>query len=78
MLPLVPEAVYPPPSAPRFAPALADGHVLVVDDEHGVRQGMRTLLESLGMRVTLAEGEFDARDAARHDRPDLASPRSHH
>ena len=71
MLPLAPH----PGTAPaRPAPVLAapaGAHALVVDDEHGVRQGMRVLLESMGLRVTLAEGEADALAAARADPPDF-------
>lgn len=65
-----------PPEAPAAPPPPAGGelagcHCLVVDDEEGVRHGMRTLLEGLGARVTLAEGEADALLAAGSDQPDL-------
>jgi signal transduction histidine kinase/ActR/RegA family two-component response regulator len=63
-----PAAASPMPLAEHAA---LRGHVLVVDDEQGVREGMRMLLESLGARVTLAEGEVDALEAVRRDPPDF-------
>ena len=71
VLPLVQEPACGAAPARRLRPGGSSDHVLVVDDEDGVRQGMRMLLESLGMRVTLAEGEVDALAAARRDRPDF-------
>jgi signal transduction histidine kinase len=71
MLPLASTGPAGAAPAPRAEPATVGGHVLVVDDEEGVRQGMRMLLESLGARVTLAEGEADALAAARLDPPDF-------
>ena len=70
ILPCAPDALAVVMPA-REQAALAGAHVLVVDDEDGVRQGMRMLLESLGVRVTLAEGHADALDAARRDPPDF-------
>ncbi|NHZ33383.1 ATP-binding response regulator [Massilia rubra] len=61
-------------AAPAHAHAHADlagRHVLVVDDEEGIRQGMRLLLEGMGARVTLAEGEADALAAVHAGRPDF-------
>lgn len=63
--PVATTAALPPPAP------LSTRHILVVDDEESVRQGMRMLLESMGMRVTLAEGEADAVAAARRDPPDV-------
>jgi signal transduction histidine kinase/CheY-like chemotaxis protein len=61
--------------APTIDPA---GHVfeslsvLVVDDEQVVREGMRTLLESLGCRVITADSSEKAIDVATVEKPDLA------
>jgi two-component system, sensor histidine kinase len=44
---------------------LAGVRTIVVDDEIGVREGMRTLLEQWGCEVTLAGSEDEAVDAAR-------------
>lgn len=57
--------------APRVPPALEELRVLVVDDESLVRDGMRTLLEELGCRVTLADGTAQAVAAARTEMPDI-------
>jgi signal transduction histidine kinase/CheY-like chemotaxis protein len=46
-------------------------HVLVVDDEAGIRLGMKTLLEGMGCRATLAGGTLQAVAAARAERPDI-------
>ncbi len=46
-------------------------HVLVVDDEAAIRIGMKTLLEAMGCRATLADGTASALAAARADEPDL-------
>jgi CheY-like chemotaxis protein len=46
-------------------------HVLVVDDEPAIRLGMKTLLEGMGCRATLADGTIEALAAARAVRPDL-------
>ncbi len=46
-------------------------HVLVVDDEAGVRLGMKTLLEGMGCRATLTDGTEQAMSAARADKPDV-------
>ena len=40
--------------------ALKGIRVLVIDDEPGVRAGMRTLLEELGCRVSVCSGYVDA------------------
>jgi len=57
--------------APRVPPALEELRVLVVDDESLVRDGMRTLLEELGCRVTLADGTAQALAAAKIEMPDI-------
>ena len=46
-------------------------HVLVVDDEAGIRLGMKTLLEAMDCRTTLADGTAQALAAAEADRPDI-------
>jgi signal transduction histidine kinase/CheY-like chemotaxis protein len=46
-------------------------HVLVVDDEAGIRLGMKTLLEGMGCRATLAGGTEQAVAAARAHKPDI-------
>jgi len=51
-------------------PTLA-GHVLVIDDEDSVRQGMQKLLEGMGCRATLTDGTKSAVDAARKAQPDV-------
>lgn len=71
MFPLTPAPEAPAAPAPPADSELAGCHCLVVDDEEGVRHGMRTLLEALGARVTLAEGETDALLVADCDKPDL-------
>ena len=61
----------PPASAPEEGIAPVGAHVLVVDDESGIRLGMKALLEAMGCRATLADGTEHAVKAARHARPDL-------
>jgi len=46
-------------------------HVLVVDDEALIRLGMKTLLEEMGCRATLADGTEQAVAAARAVQPDM-------
>jgi signal transduction histidine kinase len=46
-------------------------HVLVVDDEAGIRLGMKTLLEAMGCRATLVDGTQQAMAAVRAETPDL-------
>lgn len=46
--------------------------VLVVDDEESVRLGMKTLLESLGCRVTATENVASSVNALRRQVPDVA------
>ncbi|HEY8607770.1 MAG TPA: hybrid sensor histidine kinase/response regulator [Noviherbaspirillum sp.] len=59
-----------PPSAPvTLPPAII--HVLVVDDEAAIREGMRILLEGMGARVCLADSSAGALALARDTRPDL-------
>jgi signal transduction histidine kinase/ActR/RegA family two-component response regulator len=45
--------------------------VLVVDDEAGVRLGMKTLLEGMACCVSLADGTAQAVELARKNRPDI-------
>lgn len=69
VLPIVPELAPAPQCAPGAQLAPAGGHVLVVDDEPGVREGMRMLLERLGMRVSLARNRAEALAVVRADPP---------
>lgn len=46
-------------------------HILVVDDEPGIRDVVREILEDEGYLVTVAESAQQAREARRHRRPDL-------
>lgn len=46
-------------------------HVLVVDDEIGIRELLRDILEDEGYHVLLAENAAQARDHRQHARPDL-------
>jgi signal transduction histidine kinase/CheY-like chemotaxis protein len=46
-------------------------HVLVIDDEAEIRLGMKTLLEGMGCRASLADGTVEALAAARAAQPDL-------
>ena len=68
-------AVEPAPRA--IAPAAPEHetpsalHILVVDDEAEVRLGMKTLLEGMDCRVTLADGTAQALDQARTCKPDI-------
>jgi CheY-like chemotaxis protein len=69
-------AVAPGDAAAVALPAAAAGgldglHVLVIDDEMQVRLGMKTLLEGMGCRATLADGTSRAVAAAQADRPDI-------
>jgi CheY-like chemotaxis protein len=57
-------------AAPADARPIA-AHVLVVDDELEIRIGMRTLLEQMGCRATLADSTQAAVAAAREAKPDL-------
>lgn len=52
-------------------PELAPLHALVIDDEEKVRVGMRTLLEAVGCRVSLAADRAQALAAAARERPDI-------
>jgi signal transduction histidine kinase len=63
-------AAHTPEPAAAAAP-LGALHVLVVDDEAAIRIGMKTLLEAMGCRATLADGTASALAAARADEPDL-------
>jgi signal transduction histidine kinase len=64
------DALVPEAPAEERTPAVA-AHVLVVDDEAGIRLGMKTLLEAMGCRATLADGTEHAVAAARAARPDV-------
>lgn len=57
-------------AAQEDAPSIA-AHVLVIDDEAAIRLGMKTLLEGMGCRATLADGTEHAVTAARAARPDV-------
>jgi signal transduction histidine kinase/CheY-like chemotaxis protein len=46
-------------------------HVLVVDDEAGIRLGMKMLLEAMGCRATLTDGTRQAVAAVIMDKPDI-------
>jgi len=46
-------------------------NVLIVDDEEMVRVGMKTLLESLGSTVKIADGSSQTREMIEHFRPDI-------
>jgi CheY-like chemotaxis protein len=69
----VPAGVEAPPGPGREVAEMscADLHVLVVDDEAEIRDGMKALLEAMGCRATLAEGTAEAVSAARAAKPDL-------
>jgi len=45
--------------------------ILVVDDEAEIRLGMKTLLEGMDCRVTLADGTAEAVAVARASKPDI-------
>ncbi len=64
------EAQAAEPAEPAIA-SIGMKHVLVIDDEAGVRVGMKTLLEGMGCRVTLTDGTTMAIEAARTDEPDV-------
>ncbi|MES2637801.1 MAG: sigma-54 dependent transcriptional regulator [Pseudomonadota bacterium] len=50
---------------------MASRHILVVDDEIGIRELLRDILEDEGHHITLAENAQSARDARLKQRPDL-------
>jgi len=56
---------------PTESAAIPLCHMLVLDDEAGVRVAMKTLLESLGCRVTLAACTDEAMRLAGEDPPDV-------
>jgi signal transduction histidine kinase/CheY-like chemotaxis protein len=60
-----------PARSPARPPAPAALHVLVVDDEAAIRLGMKTLLEAMGCRATLADCTLKAVEAARAETPDV-------
>ena len=49
---------------------MASRHILVVDDEIGIRELLRDILEDEGHHITLAENAQAARDARLKQRPD--------
>ena len=60
-VPRLPPREYVPTQEPAPSLNLLEGiHVLVVDDEVAIREGMQTLLGSWGCQVTLAESSKDA------------------
>ena len=50
---------------------MAAKHILVVDDEIGIRELLRDILQDEGYRVQLAENAAAARAARLQERPDL-------
>src|SRR3989338_2385510 len=50
---------------------MASKHILVVDDEIGIRELLRDILQDEGYRVDLAENAAAARALRLHERPDL-------
>src|SRR5882757_3552514 len=48
-------AVYPRRSAAKAAEAIAPSSILIIDDEHAIRESLQTLLELENYRVELAE-----------------------
>ncbi len=50
---------------------MAAKHILVVDDEIGIRELLRDILQDEGYRVQLAENAASAREARLQERPDL-------
>ncbi len=46
-------------------------HILVVDDEVGIRELLRDILEDEGYHVVLAENAAQARDYRQHQQPNL-------
>lgn len=50
---------------------MASKHILVVDDEIGIRELLRDILQDEGYRVQLAENAAVARAARLHERPDI-------
>ncbi|MHC5021969.1 MAG: hybrid sensor histidine kinase/response regulator [Planctomycetota bacterium] len=61
----------PEPPAPAAAPAGAEGHIWVIEDESMVRDLVCRVLESRGYRVTAFGDAETALAAALDDRPDL-------
>ena len=70
-LPLAQASEAEPPEEPIESAAMQLCHMLVLDDEAGVRMAMKTLLESLGCRVTLAACTDEAMRLASLDPPDV-------
>lgn len=70
-LPRAEEAPVAPEGSPAEQADLPELHVLVVDDEAGIRLGMKTLLEGMGCRTTLADSTSEAVAAAQAERPDI-------
>lgn len=70
-LPGARRSAQPPAEAAEPGVAALAAHVLVVDDESGIRLGMKALLEAMGCRATLVDCTEHAVEAARNARPDL-------
>lgn len=70
-LPLAQASEAEPTEEPAESAAIPLCHMLVLDDEAGVRMAMKTLLESLGCRVTLAACTDEAMRLASLDPPDV-------
>ena len=50
----MPEATLPVPASPKEADAPITGHILIIDDEAGIRESLETLLVLEGFRVDMA------------------------
>jgi signal transduction histidine kinase/DNA-binding response OmpR family regulator len=59
------------PVSEKFRPQETHQHILVVDDEAGIRELLRQELIDLGYRVTLAEDGQKALQSIRQQRPDM-------
>jgi signal transduction histidine kinase/CheY-like chemotaxis protein len=64
-------AAHVPAHAPSLRPIPAALEVLVLDDEPHIRLAMKSLLEEMGCRATVAESAEEAVNAARITRPEL-------
>lgn len=71
-LDLPPAAAKPATAGPvaRNDAQVGSAHVLIIDDDAAVRDGMRQLLESWGYRCSVAEGIDDAIEIARQHPPE--------
>ncbi len=51
---------------------MSDGHIMIVEDEHDIRELLRLCVESCGYRVTTAATVREARTMLAHELPNLA------